>query len=166
LEAHRSIENGVGSQIVGDDTNRRRLTVRIRSTLYVAIAAATLLAGLVASFAGDETRVKIASSSHRENGCSESGASFKTVIPNFEKLDKGFQGALAGIEVVVRERNGTASYGNFAFVDGGAAVTYRLHARGAGTRIKSPWNNGNLCHRAEGANITIEIYARYKAGNA
>ncbi|ESZ11916.1 hypothetical protein [Mesorhizobium sp. L48C026A00] len=114
----------------------------------------------------EATRVKIASSSHREVGCSESTASFKTVIPNFEKLDTGFQGALAGIEVVVRERNGTASYGNLTFTDGGAAVTYNLRARGAGTRLRMPWGGGNVCQRAEGANISIEIFAHYKAGNA
>jgi hypothetical protein len=87
------------------------------------------------------------------------------VIPNAEKLDRDYKGLLGGIEVVIRERNGTASHSNFAFVDGGKAMIYQLQARGAGIRLRMPGGNGNVCYRAEGANIAIDVYAHYKTSN-
>jgi hypothetical protein len=63
----------------------------MRNASTVAVAAGVLANSTLAA---DEARIKIASSSHRENGCSESAASFEAVIPNFEKLDKGFQGTV------------------------------------------------------------------------
>jgi hypothetical protein len=141
----------------------------------LATAAAAALAAAAAAFAPttaqsappeDTTRVKIATSSHRENGCSESAASFKVVIPNHEQLDRNWKGAgsvLGGIEFRITERNGTASYGNVAFADGGSALVYSLPARGGGTRIRV--FTANVCQGASGANITIEVYGYYKPSN-
>jgi hypothetical protein len=112
--------------------------------------------------ASEPTRSKIASSSIRENGCSETSQTFKAVIPNPERLDRSYQGVLNGIEVVEREGNGRRSYGNFAFVDAGTAVIYQLRAQGGGTRIRSLGGNGNVCVGATGANLTIEIWAHHK----
>jgi len=133
--------------------------------LAIALGAAVIVPMGAYSAPIEDTRVKIATSSHRENGCSESSRGFKVVIPNAEKLDRDYKGLLGGIEVVIRERNGTASYSNFAFADDGQAVIYQLQARGAGTRLRMPWGNGNVCHRAEGANIAIDVYGHYKVSN-
>jgi hypothetical protein len=114
------------------------------------------------SAAEEETRIKIASSSIRENGCSETYKTFKAVIPNPERLDRSYKGVLDSIEVAVREGNGTRGYSNFVFTDGGAAVSYQLYARGGGHRIQSPLGRGSVCVDASGANITIDVYAHYK----
>jgi hypothetical protein len=137
--------------------------------LTTATAAALLTGALVPSaFADDQTRVKIASSSVRENGCSETYQTFKANIPNSERLDRSYSSYSMpdGIEVVVREANGAVGHRNFAFTDSGTTVTYQLHARGGGTRIRNPFNGGSYCHNASGANITIDVYAHFKAPGA
>jgi hypothetical protein len=55
-----------------------------------------------------------------------------------------------GIEVRITERNGTASYGNFAYADGGSTLVYSLPARGGGTRVRILTTN--VCKDASGAN--------------
>ncbi len=115
------------------------------------------------ALAVDQTRVKIASSSHRENGCSESYKSFKVVIPNPERLDRDYKGVLGGIERVYVEANGTRRDGDYALTDNGSALTFTLFAKGGGTRISNPFNRGSWCQGASGASITIDIYAHYKA---
>jgi hypothetical protein len=140
--------------------------------LNMMLAAAGILvaqaqtAGAGAPASTTQREIKIASVSHRENGCSESSASFKAAIPDYKLLDRTYQGPLAGIKIIEREHNGTASYGNLAFVDGGAAITGSLSARGAGTRLRMPFGGGNVCTRAAGANIAVDIYAVYQPINA
>jgi hypothetical protein len=116
----------------------------------------------VGALAEEPTRIKIASSAVRENGCSETSQTFKVAIPHSDHLDQSYRGVLDGIEVIEREGNGTHSFGNFALVDGGASLTYVLYARGAGTRIRNPFNNGSWCQGAAGANVAIDVYAHYK----
>lgn len=132
-----------------------------RWALAAAIIATLSRIAMVAK-ADEPTRIRIAILSHRENGCSESTHPFKVVIPNPERLDRSYPGVLAGIERHYVEKNGTVSDSDWAFADNGSALTVTLFARGGGTRIKNPFNNGNVCVNASGANITIEIWAYYK----
>jgi hypothetical protein len=136
---------------------------RLHASRVAACGIFALTVTICTALAAQPTRIKIASSSVRENGCSETYQTFKIAIPHPEQLDRSYRGVLDGIEVVEREGNGDHSYGNFAFVDGGVALTYQLHARGAGTRIRNPFNNGSWCQGAAGANVTIDVYAHYKA---
>ena len=131
--------------------------------IIIGIAVATLMSTAGLGLASEPTRSKIASSSIRENGCSQTSQTFKAIIPNPERLDRSYEGSLNGLEVIEREGNGRRSYGNFAFADAGTAVTYQLHAQGGGTRIQNPFGgSGNVCVGATGANLTIEIWAHYK----
>jgi hypothetical protein len=136
---------------------------KLRTALMASAAILTATTPYVNSArASDGTRVKIATSSLHENGCSETAQTFKVAIPNHEKLDLNYnKGPAGGIEVVTRENN-HGSYGNIALVDDGAAVVYQLSAHGGGHRLSNPFNGGNVCVDASGANITIEVYAHYK----
>ncbi len=133
--------------------------------LVAALAAGLVLATslVVPASANEPTRIKIASASHKEDGCSGSSKSFKIAIPHPERLDREYKGVLAGIERVYVEANGTRRDGDWAFADNGSALIFSLYSKGGGTRIRHPFNNGNWCHGASGANITVEIYAHYKS---
>jgi hypothetical protein len=106
------------------------------------------------------TRIKIASAAHREDGCSESSKGFKIVIPNADKLDLNYKGVVAGVERVYTEGNGTRSDGDYAFADNGNALTFRLWAKGGGTRFSG--FGRTVCQGASGANTAVDFYGHYK----
>jgi hypothetical protein len=137
----------------------------------VAASALALAASAGSAFGIDSapqpTRVKIATLSHHENGCSESSRTFVVDIPDAERLDLDYKGALAGIEIREIEANNGHSFGNIAFLDGQNKMTISLWAKGAGRRVDSPLNvftggRGSVCVGAEGASEGVEIYAHYK----
>jgi hypothetical protein len=136
---------------------------KIREIIVIAVALVTLCGIWTYSnsaVAMNDRRVKIATSSIGENGCSETHRTFEAAIPELEQLDLTYKGVLSGIEVVVVENNGGA-YSNFAFTKK-ETVTWQLSARGGGRRIYSPIGNGNVCVGATGGNIAIEVWAHYK----
>lgn len=146
----------------GSHKTARHITMRhklLTATVAAGLAALSI-AGLAKAQDEASTRVKIASAAHRENGCSESSKGFKVVIPNPEKLDLNYKGVLAGIERVYTEANGTRSDSDYAFADNGASLTFRLFAKGGGTRISV--FGTNTCTKASGANIAIDLYAHYR----
>jgi hypothetical protein len=138
--------------------------ISMKRKLLIATVATGLAALSITSFAKAQaeasTQVKIASAAHRENGCSESSKGFKVAIPNPEKLDLNYKGVLAGIERVYTEANGTRSDSDYAFADNGASLTFRLFAKGGGTRISA--FGTNVCTKASGANIAIVLIAHYR----
>jgi hypothetical protein len=128
----------------------------------LALVAGVVLYAIHPAMAGEATRLKIGTASVRANGCNDSSQSFKFVILDAEKLDRSFNGVLAGLERTYTEANGTRSDTNWAFTDGGSAVTFSLYAKGGGNWVKSPFGGGGVCVGASGANITVEVYAHYK----
>jgi hypothetical protein len=130
--------------------------------IITALLSGTAVAETTGAASGaDATRDKIGTASKRENGCNQSGQNFKFVIPHPEQLDLDYKGVIAGIERVYTEHNGTTSDNNYAFTDNGTAIVFSLSAKGAGTYIRPPFGGG-WCQGAEGANITVEVYAHYK----
>lgn len=142
---------------------RKLLAVFIGSTITL-IVLPCVIVHTDAAPSTKSTRIKIGSGSHRENGCTESySAPFHIAIPNPAQLDHNYKGVLGGIERVYTEANGTRKDLDWAFTDNGSAVTFRLYARGGGTRIRNPFGGGgSVCQGASGANITVDVYAHYK----
>jgi hypothetical protein len=135
----------------------------IKFTKRLTVAAATLTFAFSAALANPQpTRVKIASINHHENGCSESSRTFVVDIPNPERLDLDYKGALAGIEIREVEANNGHSYGDLAFTNGRKSFTVTLHAKGAGTRLNNPFNSGSVCVDGAGASEGVEVYVHLK----
>lgn len=134
--------------------------------LLAAAALATTAGAGVAQTAQSAapTKVKIASSYISANGCHDTTQSFTAQIPNPERLDRTYHGALDGIEVIETAANGTHAYRNFAFVNGGRAVAYQLYAKGSGHWIDPPKVfgvsvGGGVCAGAAGASQGIDVWA-------
>jgi hypothetical protein len=119
------------------------------------------IAGTAASAEDHPTVVKIAHLSHHENGCSGSSHTFVVDIPETDRLDLDYKGAVGGIEVREVEANNGHSFGNIAF--DGRKLTITLWAKGAGRRISNPFGGGSVCVDAAGASEGVEIYAHYKS---
>jgi hypothetical protein len=83
------------------------------------------------------------------------------VIPEAARLDLDYKGVLAGIERVYTEANGTRRDDNWAFSGDATTVTFSIWLKGGGTRIRNPFNGGSWCQGASGANLTVEVWARY-----
>ena len=135
--------------------------------MALALAALVQFAGAVEN-ASQPIRVKIASLSHHENGCSESPHTFVIDIPESQRLDLDYKGALAGIEIREVEANNGHSFGNIAFLDGQKKMTITLWAKGAGHRVDNPLKifgggGGSVCVGAAGASEGVEIWAYYKS---
>jgi hypothetical protein len=137
------------------------------ASMALALAVPVQFAEAVES-ATKPTRVKIATLSHHENGCSESPHPFVIDIPDAERLDLDYKGSLAGIEIREVEANNGHSFGNVAFLDGQNKMTITLWAKGTGHRVDNPLKifgggNGSVCVGAEGASEGVEIWAHYKS---
>lgn len=138
------------------------------------VIVAVALTATVPSISAQETptplvgRVKIASNYVRADGCHDAAQTFTTQVPAIDRLDRSYHGALDGIEVVETAANNGHAYRNFTWVNNGAAISYQLYAKGAGTWIAPPKVfgikiGGGYCHGAAGASEGIDIYAHYRA---
>ena len=129
------------------------MTKRSISSLIAATIAGAFLLGsntLQTSLAAESTRIKIATASHSENGCSESTKSFKVFIPKAEQLDHNYQGVVGGIERVYGEANGTRADSNYAFTDQGSSLTFSLFAKGGGTKFVQKGSGTKFVQKGSG----------------
>lgn len=130
------------------------------------LVAALLLAS---SFAASEPkdaptdRVFIGSSRLDAPACASVSQEFLTRIPDSERLDRRFKGAIDGIEI---KRVSGSGHGHFSYVYyalGGGAVTYRLYATGGGRRLTSVpiglMHNFHVCIDGKPGWIEVHVYA-------
>ncbi len=132
---------------------------------------ASLVAALVlaSSFAASEPndvptdRVFIGSSRVDAPECSRVSQEFVTRIPDAERLDRRFKGAIDGIEI---KRVSGSGHGHFLYVYyalGGGAVTYHLYATGGGRRLSSvpfgPIHHRHSCIDGKPGWIEVHVYA-------
>ncbi|MGV2188741.1 hypothetical protein ACQZ4Q_07995 [Agrobacterium vitis] len=105
--------------------------------------------------------VKVASFSHRENGCSESWKNYTISIPNFDQLDLDYNGKVGGIEVREVEANNGHRIGDTS-INRDGVLSISLWAKGKGRRVHSLKGKGNVCIGGAGASEGVDIYAHYK----
>lgn len=127
------------------------------------VAALLLVSNIAASEPNDlpTDRVFIGSSRVDAPACSTVSEEFLTRIPDAERLDRRFKGAIDGIEIKRVSGSGYVSYVYYAM--GGGAVTYHLYATGAGRRIRSMFRRFSLdnhaCIDGKPGWIEVHVYA-------
>ena len=139
----------------------------IKPALLGASLAVLSAAAAATSTTPPTERVLIGTNRVEATGCNSSSERFTTHVPNVERLDRTYKGALDGIEI---ERvTGHGEISNITFSPDGRNITYQLTAKGDGFRVNAPpkeltfglqLGNG-LCAGAKGAWIEVRVFAIY-----